>query len=122
MNLKKYSGIQKALKQHNAYVKELEKLCDKIDELNKQGKENPKLSKKLDDLYIEFNTFKKTVFASAVYNDLKKDKPIIVNKKTGQTFKWDELFPSSVEELLKDPSKCSILVSIALENGRFTIK
>ena len=54
--------------------------------------------------------------------EISKTKPVIINKSTKQTYKWDDLFNCSLTDLLKDGKKCMILTGITLEIGQFDIK
>lgn len=122
MNIKKYPEIQKAVKQYKELVKEMEKLYSKIEALDRKGLEDKKLSKQFDDLRAETIRYKTKLLPEIAFKNLSKTKPVIINKSTKQTYKWDDLFNCSLTDLLKDGKKCMILTGITLEIGQFDIK
>lgn len=121
MNIKKYPEIQKAVNEYKKLGKEMEKLYSKIEALDKKGKEDKNLSKQFDNLRAETIRYKTKLLPEIAFKCLSKTKPAIINKNTKQTFKWDELFNCSLNELLKDPKKCMILTGIVLGLGQFDI-
>ena len=122
MNINKYPEIKKAIKKYHSYGGELEKLYSKIEKLNAKGVRDDKLSKKFDDLRKEMQLFKLNELPKIVFKNLNKDKPDILEKKTGKVYSWESFFRGSYDDIAKDEKKRMMLFGLALEVGPYKLK
>lgn len=122
----KYKRIEVALEEYNKLLKELDKMYKPLEKMIDKGvsTKDPKYKKmslEYEAEYAKTNDFRKNVLAKVVFEELKKEKPLIKNIRTNELVEWDKLFDDNFEVVKKNDRNLLILSGLFINSGPYRL-